>query len=81
MIFADIAGLQDTSGEMIDIINSLINKSIFNRAKSLSFLIPLTHTLIQESRGVELRKQANLLYEIFSEDLEGAIDAFIPIIT
>jgi len=56
VVFADVAGLQDTAGDLIDIINCLINKSIFNRASHICFLIPFTHGLIEESRGVELRK-------------------------
>ena len=36
-IFADIAGFQDTNGDIIEFINCLINKSIFNRAKSVRF--------------------------------------------
>jgi len=81
IMFADIAGLQDTSGNIIDIINSLINKSIFNRAARICFLVPFIHSQIEEARGKHLRNQVNLLHEIFDDDLEDAIDAFVPIIT
>lgn len=42
-IWGDIAGFNDTNGSMIETINCLINKMIFNRAKSVRFLVPLTH--------------------------------------
>ena len=44
IIFADIAGFQDTGGNVIDIINALINKSIFNRAANICFLVPFIHS-------------------------------------
>jgi hypothetical protein len=41
-IWGDIAGFNDTNGSMIEAINCLINKMIFNRAKSVRFLVPMT---------------------------------------
>jgi hypothetical protein len=33
VVWADIAGLQDTGGELISFINSFVNKKIFQLAK------------------------------------------------
>lgn len=43
-VFADIAGLADTRGEMIQFVNCLVNKYIFNLAGSITFLLPMTCT-------------------------------------
>jgi len=42
VMWADIAGLQDTGGELISFINSFVNKKIFQLAKQVKFLVPLT---------------------------------------
>ena len=55
-IWADIAGFNDTNGEMIETINCLINKIIFNKVKSVRFLVPMTHQQITVNRGNEVRK-------------------------
>lgn len=63
-VFADIAGLGDTNGEMVDTINCLINKMIFNRVKSLRFLVPFTHAQIASQRG-RIKQQVEVLQTIF----------------
>lgn len=55
-VWADIAGFNDTNGEMIETINCLINKIIFNKVRSVRFLVPITHQQITVSRGNEVRK-------------------------
>lgn len=57
IIFGDIAGLEDTSGQTIELLNVLTNKLIFNQAVHLRFLVPLTLPQILESRGTGVRKQ------------------------
>ena len=42
LMFADIAGLHDTDGEIIDYINCFMNKKIFNTASRVSFIVPFT---------------------------------------
>ena len=39
--FVDIAGLQDTGGELIDFCNTFIIKNIFQKAKTVKFIIPM----------------------------------------
>ena len=39
IIFADIAGLNDTSGILIDVINCFINRIIFRHSKKIKLLI------------------------------------------
>ena len=42
LVYADIAGLKDTDGDLIELVNFFINKSIFKKARSLKFLVPIT---------------------------------------
>ena len=51
VIFGDIAGLHDTGGNLIDLLNVFINKLIFNQAVYLRFIVPLTLAQIKEQRG------------------------------
>lgn len=51
LTFADVAGLNDTGGDFIEIINNFVIKYIFSKARSVRFLIPLTVDSIYESRG------------------------------
>lgn len=41
-MYADIAGLLDSSGDMIELINCLITRMIFNLAKTVKFIVPIT---------------------------------------
>ena len=42
IVYADIAGMKDTDGDLVELVNCFVNKSIFRRARSLKFLVPLT---------------------------------------
>lgn len=50
-MFVDLAGLDDTGGNFISLINCFISKFIFKNAKSVRFLIPFTQVAIQDGRG------------------------------
>lgn len=41
--FADLAGISDTGGDLIDLVNSMVAKFIFMQAKDIKFLMPITH--------------------------------------
>lgn len=51
VVFVDIAGFSDTSGDMIELINCFVDKFIFNNAKSVRILCPMTIEQITASRG------------------------------
>ena len=41
-MFADVAGLGDTGGILIELVNCFLIKEIFQRSRTVRFLIPLT---------------------------------------
>lgn len=41
-LYADIAGLMDTGGDLLEYINCFVNKKLFNMAKRVRFLFPIT---------------------------------------
>lgn len=51
LMFTDIAGLNDSDGELIDLVNCFVNKKIFNIASKVKFLIPFSYNQIMDSRG------------------------------
>ena len=54
-MFADVAGLKDTGGVLIELVNSFVIKEIFRRSSTVRFLIPLTLPQIQESKGANAK--------------------------
>ena len=43
LLFIDIAGLNDTGGSYIELINRLMLKNIMARCKSVRILLPVTY--------------------------------------
>lgn len=41
-MYSDIAGLMDTSGDLIDYVNCFMNKKIFNQSKKVKFIVPMS---------------------------------------
>ena len=81
LIYADIAGIKDPDGDLIEYINCFINKSIFKRAKSLRFLVPLTINQLKENRGMGVRDQIRILKDICSSNLNDFKDSVLPLLT
>jgi hypothetical protein len=50
-VWADIAGFGDTSGDLIEYINTFIDKKIFNLAKDVKIIMPFTAAQIDDQRG------------------------------
>ena len=42
LVYADIAGLQDTNGEIIEVLNKFLTKSLFVKAQTIRFIITIT---------------------------------------
>lgn len=55
-VYADIAGLHDTGGNLIELINCFIDKWIFSHAKRVKILVPITQGQITEGRGQAARE-------------------------
>lgn len=54
-MFVDLAGLDDTGGNFISLVNCFISKFIFENAKTVRFLVPFTQVAIQDGRGSHIR--------------------------
>ena len=50
-IWADIAGFGDSSGDLIEYINTFIDKKLFNVAQDVKIVMPFTAGQIDEQRG------------------------------
>jgi len=44
VVYADIAGLQDTSGDLVEFINCFVTRKIFQMGKNVRFIVPFTET-------------------------------------
>lgn len=42
MIFIDVAGLNDTSGPLMEFINRFILRSLFQKLEKVKFIVPIT---------------------------------------
>lgn len=74
--------MNDTSGELVAIINSLITKVIFKNSKSVKFLIPITHVSMKVGRGQNVRESFKVLQSIcYGIELEEMLKAVKPVIT
>jgi len=61
VLYADIAGLMDTGGDLLEYINCFVNKKLFNMADKVRFLFPMTFDSIKEERGGQIIKQVKVL--------------------
>lgn len=61
IVFADVAGLQDTDGNLIDFINGFVIRSLFACSKSVKILTTLTKAHIMNSRGQHVREQMQII--------------------
>ena len=66
---------------MIEMINCMINKIIFNKVNTVRFLVPLTHDQINVGRGGEVQRQIGIINMICQENIEAVASSCLPIIT
>lgn len=55
-IYVDMAGLYDTSGDIIQLINWLLTKQVFNIVHSFHLIVPITISQIMDARGHEMHE-------------------------
>jgi len=65
MWYTDVAGLNDSGGALMEYINQLLIKKLFNMTEQVRLLIPLTHQQIESSRGQCVREQMEIVLKIF----------------
>jgi ABC-type dipeptide/oligopeptide/nickel transport system ATPase component len=54
-VFVDPAGFSDTSGNFVNLVNSLIYRYMFLQAAKVRFLLLITAHSINESRGADVK--------------------------
>ena len=81
IMFADIAGLNDTSGILVDTVNTLLNRIIFKFAKQIKIIIAFQYQAVLNSRGTEIRSLLRQVQKmILAQPLE-IIECVQPVIT
>jgi energy-coupling factor transporter ATP-binding protein EcfA2 len=64
MTFADLAGQNDTRGELMEIINLLLIKRVFNIAKKVRMLVVIPIDDVCSARGTVVLKQLETVIQI-----------------
>lgn len=79
----DIAGLNDTGGWQIELINRLMLKNLLARSKSVRILLPITYNQLHTSRGASLRAHLHTLCTMLpgSTPLSAFEPAVQPVMT
>lgn len=57
----DVAGINDSTGLFIDIINSMVIKCIFEKVDKIKFILTITIDDLVESKGRGLREMIEQL--------------------
>ena len=81
MIYSDIAGLMDTAGDLIEFVNCFMNKKIFNKAKRIKFIVPITKAQMKEVRGGPIVQQIEIILNLCSRSYSDVIKSIQPVIT
>ena len=71
----------DTGGPLIELINCFICKSMFNQAKSIKFIVPVSRLQISNSRGKSIIEQIQKILNLSWLSHSDLIEAIIPVIT
>lgn len=64
LLYVDIPGLNDTGGNIIEILNRLMLRNILGRAKTVRFIVPFTYAQVHNNRGSTLREQLKTVCNI-----------------
>ena len=81
-VFADVAGLHDTDGDLIDYVNGFVNKKIFNIANKISFIVPFTQTQLRDARGKHILSHIHLILALCTHNRYAElIEAIQPVMT
>lgn len=61
IVYVDIAGLNDTAGYLMELINCFITKELFKRSKHVRFLVAISMEQVNETKGKSVRDLINTL--------------------
>ena len=68
--FTDVAGQNDTRGEMMEIINLLLIKRVFNMAQKVRMLVVIPYEEVGNARGGVVRQQMETVLKIIQGNYE-----------
>ena len=74
MVYADIAGLYDSSGTFVELTNLFVLKHLLQNAKSVRFLLVLTINQITETRGATARQFIQMVQKMCSSKVSALCD-------
>lgn len=80
-LYVDIAGQQDTGGELIEFINIFVTKELFRKAHKVRFLVPIPQAQVADARGKGPREQIQVIQQICQASLDTIIHSIQPILT
>ena len=81
ILYADIAGLMDTGGRLIDYINCFVNKKLFTIANRVKILFPVPFDQLKLNRCGSVLEQVSVLQNMCEESPDNMIKSVLPIIT
>ena len=81
LVWADVAGFTDSSGDLIEFINQFINKKLFLIAKEVKIIVPFTEGQSKEAKGGVVAQIVKLIQNIFCDYLGQETFSIQPILT
>lgn len=81
LLFVDIAGLSDTSGPMIEMVNTFMNRIILRKAQNVKILMPMQIEQITGGRGSAVRQQFQTIQNMIGAIDPNIADSIIPLVT
>lgn len=79
--YSDIAGLLDTSGDLFDYVSCFMNKKIFNHAKKVLFIVPMTRNQLDDAKGKAIIQQVEVILNMCSQSYTDVIKSVQPVMT
>jgi len=74
IIYADVAGLFDTHGPLMEYINMFMIKGIFQKAKNMRFIIPLTLGELSQGKGMSARAHLKKIQDMFQGNMHQMVE-------
>ena len=81
IVFADVAGLLDSGGILMDIINIFMMKKVIQHIKHVKFLVVVTIPQLEESRGNSCRNLIESIQFMCQNGLATMIQSIQPALT
>lgn len=84
LVYTDTAGLNDSSGKLVELVLVLLMRRLFQQAKTVRFIVTFTHNQITTSRGAETQKLLQIVQSICAGGglkLTEAVQHMVPIVT